>query len=83
MDSQHVSSYFGKYGKLPTPQRVVKLLLEEFLGVPRCIQSVSVQQGILFVKASSGVKQALHFREKELLTFLKDQNISVAVRELR
>lgn len=83
MEPRHLSSFLGKYSKLPTPEKYIRAVLEEFLGVPGCIRGVSARAGILFVKATPSVKQEIHLKHKKLLQFLREKKLHVVITEVR
>lgn len=83
MDPKHFSSFLDKYKKLPTPKRHIKTLVETFLRIENSIGDVSLRNGVLYVKASPGVKQEILLKKKKLLSFLKEQSLGVMIEDVR
>ncbi len=83
MDPKHLSSFLGKYEKLPLPKRHLKSFLQEFLGIESGIHDISLRNGELHVKASSIVKQEIFLKKKKIIAFLKNKELGISITDIR
>ena len=78
-----LSSFLGKYNKLPIPERYVKELVAEFLGSDSGLHGARLSAGILHIKAAPAIKQEIFLKKKKLLVFLKERGVSLPIEDIR
>lgn len=83
MDPRHLASFFEKYKKLPTPRRYFISALNEFLGIEKGVTDVSIQNGVLYVKAPGAIKQEIFLKKQKILNFLKEKDLDLIITDIR
>jgi len=78
-----LSSFLGKYDKLPTPKRHLKEAIEKYIGIKNKITDVAIQNGVLYIKANASIKQKLFIEKVKLLQFMKENIPLITIKDIR